>query len=316
MTLRIVTTSIALVSALIASAALASSAPPASLTVSQTVASERAPWPEKTLVLLWMEGQRGRIYPLPLLDRHGTLLDEQSGRRVAATWSPKSGSAMLLALPGDLVPTSATAGADGWRRVRVEALKSEWLPGVDKAVVGTAKQLLQAVPETAVLPLRLARRLAPNAQVVVSNEPPARLNASWQATRKQVLIPTLAARLTVVLARGEAAAWRHGALPRDGLLRTDVGGLAALVVRAHHVTRAFMAPLTPTQRVGVDPWTGAPWLWTEGIGLWNGLTGARLDNGQSATQALTVTELTEAAFRTHWPKHPLHEAGPKPTAAP
>jgi hypothetical protein len=301
---------------LVASASPASAAPPVALKVTQTVPSDRASWPDKTLVLLWMEGQSGRIYPLPLLDRHGTLLDEQSGRRVAATWSPKSGTAVLLALPGDLAPTSGLADADGWRRVRVDALDSEWLPGKDKAVIGNASQRLQAVPETAVLPLRLARRLAPNAEVVVSNEPPARLNAAWQVTRKQQLIPSLKTRLTVVLAREHAVAWRHGALPRDALLRTEIGGLGALVVRAHHVTRAFMAPLTPTRQLGVDPWTGAPWLWTEGVGLWNGLTGARLDNGQSATQALTVMELTEAAFRGHWPKGPIQDAVREKDAAP
>ena len=147
--------------------------------------------------------------------------------------------------------------------------------------------------------------------MVVSNEPPARVNAAWQDTRKELLIPNLGNRLTVVLARGEAVAWRHGALPRDGLLRTEAGGLATLVVRAHHVTRAFMAPMTPTQQLGADPWTGAPWLWTEGIGLWNGLTGARLDNGQNATQALTVVELTEEALRNHWPKATIYSAEAK-----
>jgi hypothetical protein len=301
---------------LIANAMPASATPLRALSVTQTVASDRSPWPDKTLVLLWMEGAEGRIYPFPLLDRHGTLLDEQSGRRVAATWSPKSGTAVILALPGDLVPSSSVAGADGWRRVRVEALKSEWLPGKPKAAIGGAPQLLQPIPEAAVLPLRLARRLAPHAAVVLSDEPPARLNASWQATRKDVLIPTWTTRLTVVLARERAAAWRHGSLPRDGLQRTDIGDLATLVVRANYVTRAFMAPMTPTQRVGTDPWTGAPWLWTEGIGLWNGLTGTRLDNGQSATQALTVIELTEAAFRTHWPEGPIEDGDAERTVTP
>ena len=68
-----------------------------------------------------------------------------------------------------------------------------------------------------VLPLRLARRLAPGAKVVVSDAPPASLNASWQATRKNLLIPSLKQRLTVVLARGKAAAWRHGARLATGL---------------------------------------------------------------------------------------------------
>ena len=313
---RILIAPLALLLLLSAGMAWATPTPPVALTVSQTVDSSRASWPDRTLVLLWMAGQAGRIYPLPLLDRHGTLLDEQSGRRVAATWSPHTGTAVLLALPEDLAPKSALAGPDGWRRVRVDAVQSEWLPGKAKAVVGSSPQLLQAVAETAVLPLRLAKRLAPDARVVISNEPPARLNAAWQDTRKQLLIPNLAARLTVVLAREGAVAWRHGALPRDGLVQTDAGGLAALIVRAHHVTRAFMAPLTPTQQLGVDPWTGAPWLWTEGIGLWNGLTGARLDNGQSATQALTVIELSEEAFKNHWPKAPIHGAAAKRPGAP
>ena len=65
---------------------------------------------------------------------------------------------------------------------------------------------------------------------------------------------------------------------------------------AHGVTRAFMAPMAATQTLAHDPWTGAPWLWTEGVGLWNGLTGARLDNQQTATQALQVIELSALNF--------------------
>ena len=28
--------------------------------------------------------------------------------------------------------------------------------------------------------------------------------------------------------------------------------------------------MAATRTLAHDPWTGAPWLWTEGLGLWNG----------------------------------------------
>ena len=281
--------------------------PPAALKVTTSVTSERSPWPERTLVMLWLEGGEGRIYPLPLLDRHGVLLDAQRGRRVAATWSPMSGSAMLVALPGDIQVRSGATAAGGWRRVEDPASKSAWLPGKAQAVTGPAKEHLEPVAESIVLPMRRALQLAPDAEVIISAEPPATLNKHWQETRKQVLIPSLKRRLTVVMARGQAAAWRHGALPRDGVIETTIGGLKVLVVRAHHITRAYMAPLTQTLNVAVDPWTGAPLLWTDGVGLWNGLSGARVGLTQNATQPLPTLELSEEAYTHHWPKGLIHD---------
>ena len=72
--------------------------PPEPLNVSQTVTSDRSPWPERTLVMLWLESGAARIYPLPLLDKHGTLLTGNV-TKVAATWSPKTATAVLVALP-------------------------------------------------------------------------------------------------------------------------------------------------------------------------------------------------------------------------
>ncbi|MDP6944556.1 MAG: hypothetical protein QF464_10435 [Myxococcota bacterium] len=270
---------------------------PEPLTVTKVVPSDRAPWPNHTLVLAWMDRDGGRLYPLPLLDRYGVLLDERGGRRVAATWSADTGTATLLALPGVTKVASSQVAVDGWRRVRDPVSASEWLPGKPLAVTGPSTEQLWPVPETAIMPLRLARRLAPTAQIPISNDPPAVLNAGWQRTRKRTLIPTMEQRLTVVLAREDAAAWRLDALPPHGLVKTEIGGLAVLVVRAHRVSRAFMAPMTPT---------GAPWLWTERVGLWNGLTGQRLDDRRAATQALAVIELSEAAFRTHWSGGIIH----------
>ena len=279
-------------------------APP--LTVTTTVDASKAPWPGATLVLAWLDRDGGRLYPLPLLDRHGVLLDKRAGRRVAATWSPKTGTAALLSLPGDLKVTPSEGGTKGWRAVRDPVTNSLWLPGKPLAIDGPSERQLDPIPETATMPLRLARRVAPKARVVTSNAPPAALNSAWQDTRHRDLIPTLKSRLTVVLATEHAVAWRYGALPMRGLARADIGILPALVVRAHGVTRAFMAPMTPTMIVAHDPWTGAPWLWTEGLGLWNGLTGRRLNDGQAATQALTVIELSEPAFRVHWPGGAIH----------
>ena len=74
-----------------------------------------------------------------------------------------------------------------------------------------------------------------------------------------------------------------------------------------------MAPLGKTEQVAVDPWTGAPLIWSEGIGLWNGLSGARVDNGHNATQALPTIELSPEAFERHWPRATIHD--PDPTRA-
>lgn len=280
-------------------------------TVSSTVHADRAPWPGNTLVLAWLGGNGGRLYPLPLLNRHGVILDQHSGRKVAATWSPKTGTAALLSLARGLTVAPAIESAHGWRSVEDPASGSRWLPGKPLAIEGSSQRQLDPIPETAVMPLRLAKRLAPEAQLPVSDAPPARLNSAWQDTRHRHLIPSFKQRLTVVLAREDAGAWRLGALPARGLVRATIGELSVMIVRAHGVTRAFMAPMADTVILAHDPWTGAPWLWTEGLGLWNGLTGRRLEDGQAATQALTAIELSEPAFRAHWPGGTVHDAPAK-----
>ena len=276
------------------------------LKVVTSIESIRAPWPGSTLMLAWIDGEGGRLYPLPLLDRHGVITDTRAGRQVAATWSPRTGTATLLAVPSALTVRPSDAEPDGWRAIEAPETQSRWLPGKPLAISGPSKEQLYPIPETALMPLRLARRLAPRARVVTSDAPPASLNSAWQRTRHRDLIPTLETRLTVILAREDATSYRFGALPRYGLTLTTIGLIKALVVRAHGVTRAFMAPHAPTVALAHDPWTGSPWLWTEGIGAWDGLTGRRLDNGQAATQALTVVELSEAAFKAHWPGGTIH----------
>jgi len=288
-------------------AAAPSGGGPGPLALTEFVSADRAPWPTYTLVLAWIDGASGRLYPLPLLDRYEIVHDKRAGRRVAATWSRDTGSAVLLAVPDTMTLEGSEAAPDGWRRVRDRASGAEWFPGKPLPATGETSEQLWPVPESAVMPLRLARRLAPEALVAISRDPPAVLNASWQRTRKTTLIPSLKERLTIVLAREDAAAWRLKALPPHGLVEASIGGLKVLVVRAHRVTRAFMAPLGATRIVAWGPWTGSPWLWTEGVGLWDGMTGRRFDNGASATQALTVLELTETAFRAHWPGGALHD---------
>ena len=115
------------------------------LNVTTTISSDRSPWPGTTLVLTWIDGDGGRLYPLPLLDRHGIVLDKRSGRRVAATWSAKTGTATLLALPGDIAPIPSTIDLSGWQRVRDPVSGAEWLPGVHHAVAGDSKQALSSL---------------------------------------------------------------------------------------------------------------------------------------------------------------------------